>query len=197
MAKNKKSEIPHYELLFIVPNKFTIDELKPIVKKVEDIITDNGGEITYSEEWGNKKLSYPINHFTHGYYNLFEFDVVGEKVNQINNILKMDSDVIRHLIVVKVKRTIEEINKEKAVEKERREATKIENVSKEDKKRGAKKPVKVDKAPHSKQEKEIKEVKEEKEIKEEKKKEEKAEKKVNLEDLDEKLDKILETNDLL
>lgn len=196
MAKNKKSEIPHYELLFIVPNKFTIEELKPIVKKVSGIITDNGGKITYSEEWGNKKLAYPINHFTHGYYNLFEFDVEGEKVNQINNILKMDNDIIRHLIIVKVKRTIEEINQEKAEEKERREATKIVNISREDKRKSAKKTTKSAKSPHSKQENK-QEIKVEKSSKTEKQEEKKDEKKVNLEDLDEKLDKILETNDLL
>lgn len=189
MAKNKKDEIPHYELLFIVPNKFTIDELKPIIKKVKGIIIDNGGEITFSEEWGNKKLAYPIKHFTHGYYNLFEFDADSLKVAQINNIIKMDNDVIRHLLVSKTKRTLEEIKEEKKVEKERRDASKIEKGDKNEKRKSPSKIKKADISP-----------KEKVNIKEKKiteKTEKKDSKKVNLEDLDEKLDKILETNDLL
>lgn len=189
MAKNKKSDIPHYELLFIVPNKFTIEELKPIVEKVKGIITDNSGKITFSEEWGNKKLSYPINHFTHGYYNLFEFDSDSDKVAQINNIIKMDNDVIRHLIIAKPKRTSEEIKEEKRVEKERREASKIEKGAKAEKRKPATKKDKAEKEDVSKKKTVTKA--------EDKKKKEKDEKKVNLEDLDEKLDKILETNDLL
>lgn len=187
MAKNKKDDIPHYELLFIVPNKFTIEELKPIIKKVRDIITDNSGEITYSEEWGNKKLAYSINHFSHGYYNLFEFDADSLKVAQINNIIKMDNDVIRHLLISKPKRTTTEIEDEKREEKERREASKIEKGAKNERKKGPEK---------NKKEEVIVEKKEKKED-EGKPENKKDEKKVNLEDLDEKLDKILETNDLL
>jgi small subunit ribosomal protein S6 len=189
MAKNKKSGIPHYELLFVVPNKFTIDELKPVIKKISDIITDNGGKITYSEEWGNKKLAYPIKHFTHGYYNLFEFDASSEKVAQINNIIKMDSDIIRHLIISKPSRTLEEIKEEKKAETERREASKIEKGAKLEKRKVGKKTKKKDEPSKNK-------VVSEKEVAAEKK-QKKDDKKMNLEDLDEKLDKILETNDLL
>jgi len=189
MAKNKKSDIPHYELLFVVPNKFTIDELKPIIEKIKGIITDNNGTITYAEEWGNKKLAYPIKHFTHGYYNLFEFDAESSNLAQINNIIKMDNEIIRHLIISKPKRTPEEIRKEKEVEKERREASKIEKGVKSEKRKTAKTNKKKDELPKEKEKKD--------EQTTAKTAEKKEAKKVNLEDLDEKLDKILETNDLL
>ena len=54
MAKNKKSVTPHYELLYIISNKFTEEEIKPIIEKVSKVITDNKGEITYTEDWGKK-----------------------------------------------------------------------------------------------------------------------------------------------
>lgn len=168
MAKNKKTGLSHYELLYIVSNKYTEEELKPIMEKVDNYITENGGEITYREEWGNKKMAYPINHFTFGYYNLVEFDAEGNKLQEIEKLIRLSHDVLRHQIVVKKKRTEEEIQKEKEEEKER--------VKKE-------------------KEKIKEETKEETKPKEEKRKTAKA--KVDLNDLDAKLDKILDTNDLL
>jgi small subunit ribosomal protein S6 len=164
MAKNKSSKTPHYELLFIVSNKFTEDEVKPIIEEVKAIIEKNDGTVTYDEYWGKKELAYPINHFNHGYYALYEFDAAGEKMAQIDKDLRMHRKVLRHQIVTKIFRTPEEIIAEKKAEEEKRAKVKKETVE---------------------------------EKKEEVKKEEKEVAKVNLKDLDEKLDKILETDDLL
>ena len=164
MAKNKKSVIPHYELLYIVSNKFTEDELKPIREKVDKLIEANGGKLTYSEDWGKKKFAYPINNYNHGYYSLVEFDLEGANLEKLNKALRMAREVLRHNIVAKEARTPEEIKEEK--KKQARQA--IEAVARQ---------------------------KEEKEKVEEKK--EPVKDKVNLKDLDEKLDKILETDDLL
>ena len=162
MAKNKKNEIPHYELLYIVSNKHTEDELKPIIENVNKVITDNNGVVTYKEEWGKKKFAYPIEHLNYGYYNLIEFDAEGKEIENINKILRMSSEVLRHTIVAKVVRTEEEIKAEKI---------KAKAIAK-------------------------KAIKEKRKEKEEPIKEE-PRAKVDLKDLDEKLDKILETDDLL
>lgn len=178
MAKNKKSSVPHYELLFIIPNKYTENELEPIMTKVRKFITDNEGTITFEEAWGNKKLAYPIKHFSHGYYNLIEFDAPGLKMAEVNKLLRMSSEILRYQIVNRPFRTVEEINQAKKVEKDRRDAEKVQ-----DKKEIAvvENAIKTDynkETPASKTK-------------------EKESKKVDLEKLDEKLDKILETDDLL
>jgi len=172
MAKNKKSEIPHYELLYIISNKFTEDELKPIMETVTKFIENNKGTITYTEEWGNKKMAYSIQHFKYGYYNLIEFDAEAKNLQEIDKQLRMSGDVLRHQIVTKEARTVEEIKEQKEKE-EKIIAKQKEQNNKETEK---------------------KEKKEEK-PKEVKRKSTKP--KVNLNDLDEKLDKILDTNDLL
>jgi small subunit ribosomal protein S6 len=161
MAKNKLGKTPHYELLYIIPNKYSEDELKPIVEKVNKLITDNEGKVTYEEVWGKKKMCYPIQGFNHGYYQLAEFYASEEYVNKINHELRIDRDVLRHMIVVKA-----------VVSEEEREAKK------------------------KKAEKKMIEKVEEKKKEEEKPKEE-PKKKVNMKELDEKLDKILDTDDLL
>ncbi len=171
MAKNKSSKTPHYELLFIVSNQFTEDEVKPIVEEVKSIIEKHDGKVTYDEYWGKKELAYTINHFNHGYYALYEFDAQGEKMNQIDKELRMNRKVLRHQIVSKVFRTPEEIAAEKQAEQEKTEKMREEKEKEEN---GEK----------------------EEETKKKEKEDKKAEK-VNLKELDDKLDKILETDDLL
>ncbi len=157
MSKSKKVEIPHYELLYIISNKYSEDELKPIIKKVDRIIKDNSGNITKTEEWGKKRLAYPIKHFNYGYYNLVEFDIKGDKIEKINRVLQMSRDILRYQMVVKKVKTLEEIKKEREIsEKIAIKAKKKEKIE-----------------------------------------EEKVKGKVDLKDLDKKLDKILDTDDLL
>jgi small subunit ribosomal protein S6 len=168
MAKNKSSKTPHYELLFIMSNKFTEDETKPIIEEVRKIIETHGGKVTFDEFWGKKELAYSIEHFNHGYYSLFEFDAAGEKMTRIDKDLRMHRKVLRHQIVTKLFRTPEQIAQEKIDSKEKADKLKNDANSKDEK---------------------------EKEVVKETKKKEVA--KVNLKELDEKLDKILETDDLL
>lgn len=161
MSKVKSSEIPHYELLYIISNKFSENELAPIVEMVHKTIKDNNGGITHTEDWGKKRFAYPIGHFHHGYYNLVEFDVAGEKLAKIDKALRLASEILRHQIVKKKIKTKEEIEQEKKI------AEKI----------AAKK--------------------EEKEEKEKITEKEKIKGKTDLKDLDEKLDEILKSEDLL
>ena len=117
MSKTKSSEVPHYELLYIVSNNFTEDEVKPIEEKVNKVIENRGGKITLTEEWGKKRLAYPIKRFTHAYYVLMEFDLEGEKLKDVDRDIRMMSDVMRHQIVSKRVKTAEEIKKEEEISK--------------------------------------------------------------------------------
>jgi small subunit ribosomal protein S6 len=96
MAKNKPDGLTHYELLYIVSNQFSEDELNPIKTKVEGIITEHGGTITHKESLGKKRLAYKIKQWRHGYYELVEFDAPSASLPEINNLLRLMSDIIRH-----------------------------------------------------------------------------------------------------
>ncbi|HPD08064.1 MAG: 30S ribosomal protein S6 [Candidatus Pacebacteria bacterium] len=109
MAKNKSSQIPRYELLYIVSNKFTSEETEPIAQKVEDLITSNNGTIVYRENWGKRHMSYPIKGFQFGYYRLLEFDLPANKIEEINRYLRLSNDILRHQIIKRQPRTVEEI----------------------------------------------------------------------------------------
>jgi len=165
MSKTKSSDANHYELLFIIPNKFTEEEANSVVAKVKKIITEEGGNITFSEFWGKKRLTYPIKQNSYGYYSLFEFDLDGEKLAKINKTLRMANDVIRFEIVRKKIKTAEQLEKEKKIS----EKIAVKNMAKEQKA----------------------------EEKETLKPAQGKAKKLDLKDLDQKLDDILDTKDLL
>lgn len=164
MSKTKSDATPHYELLFIVSNKYSEEEAKAVVERAHKIITDNEGEVTYTEVWGKKKMTYPVKNFHYGYYFLAEFNCAKEKINKVDTEFRLSNEILRHMIVVKPIRTIEEIKAEKAEEEK-----KIMEKIKEEKKEAV----------------------------EPKKAKERKEQKVDMKELDEKLDKILETDDLL
>lgn len=161
MSKVKSGETPHYELLYLISNKFSEDEVKPIIEKVNSLILNNHGKITLVENLGKKRLAYPIKGFRYGYYNLVEFDLVGKNLINIDRALRLMNEILRQQIVIKTVKTAEQIAQDKKI------AEKIADRN----------------------------IKEEKEVKEKIKEMDKD--KVDLKDLDEKLDKILETNDLL
>lgn len=109
MAKNKSSRLPRYELLYIVSNKFTAEETGPIAQKIEDLIVANGGTVVYREDWGKRRMSYPIKGFQFGYYRLVECDLAADKIADIERFLRLSSDILRHQIVKRLPRTVEEI----------------------------------------------------------------------------------------
>lgn len=171
MSKTKPSGLIHYEMLFIIPNKFTDDEAKNIFKKIGQLLTSNNGIISLENYWGKKKFAYPIKNEYYGYYCLYEFDLERSLVAEINNKLRLDHNILRFLIVKK------ELKDEKQLKKEEEIKAKIENKKNKVK------------------EQEIKEAKVKKTSKKSTKKEDDS--KIDLKNLDTKLDDILNIDNLL
>jgi small subunit ribosomal protein S6 len=214
MSKTKPSGPGHYEVLFIIANEYTEEEAKKISQDIEDIISKYKGEISYKEFWGKKKLAYPIKHNHFGYYSLLEFDLETKSLPELNENLRLFDKIIRFQIIKIRKRTLEEINAEKA-KQEALSKNKEEKYTKEEKTTTTSKEKgdKDDSTEEKVEEKKIGEGKEEKDKEEreetkdkeekdkvEKDKEEKKDKKEkedSLKDLDDKLDNILDSQDLI
>ena len=170
MSKTKTSAATHYEILFIIPNKFTDDEAKTVAEKIAKIITDNSGAITGREYWGKKRLAYAIKQNTFGYYGLLEFDLEGKNLAKIDQALRLSTDVLRHQIVAKKIKTAEEIAKEKAIRAKIDSKKAATEKKLEEKTKISSSPAPVFKS---------------------------KEKKVDLKDLDEKLEGIINAKDLI
>lgn len=86
-----------YETVFIATPVLSENQMKEAVQKFKKIITDNEGEIIHEENWGLKKLAYPIQKKSTGFYYLIEFKGPGELVDKLEVQYRRDERIIRFL----------------------------------------------------------------------------------------------------
>ena len=91
--------IKQYETVFIATPVLSDTQMKEAVAKYIKLITDNGGEVVYQEDWGLKQLAYPIQHKTSGFYYLIEFKATPEFVATLETQYHRDERIIRYLTV--------------------------------------------------------------------------------------------------
>ena len=70
-------------------------------KSFPGIIAANGGEVQKTDEWGRKKLAYPIDYKTEGYYVLVDFASAPELPRELERNLKNDESILRFMVVRK------------------------------------------------------------------------------------------------
>ena len=87
-----------YEMLYILDNSLADDAKEAIVKKFEDLVKNNGGAIEKTDRWGAKKLQYPINYKSEGYYVLMTFEAEKTLVVELKRIAGITDGVVRRLI---------------------------------------------------------------------------------------------------
>ena len=89
----------NYELVCIVSPDLTEEELPNFLEKVGDILKRSGGNITETNQWGRRKLAYPIKKFSEGNYILTKFEAEPTSVKNIESGLKMSEEILRYLVV--------------------------------------------------------------------------------------------------
>jgi len=88
-----------YETVFILTPVLSDDQAKEAVQKFEGEIASLGGKVKHSESWGLKKLAYPIQKKSTGFYFLVEFEANGSSVAELELSMKRDERVMRFLTV--------------------------------------------------------------------------------------------------
>jgi small subunit ribosomal protein S6 len=93
----EKIMLNHYETVFIVTPVLSESQVKETVKKFRNFVTENGGEVIYEDDWGLKKLAYPIQKKTTGFYHLIEFKAESEFIKKLEIQYRRDERIIRFL----------------------------------------------------------------------------------------------------
>lgn len=88
-----------YELLFIVPTQFADTEIDGLREKVAKTIEQTGAKVTRNESLGKIKLAYPIKHQRHGTYVLVHFESEPSAIAGLDRTLRLSDEVLRHIIV--------------------------------------------------------------------------------------------------
>lgn len=87
----------HYETVFIATPVLSDVQVKELFGKFQGVITENGGRIVNEEDWGLRKLAYPIQKKTTGFYYLIEFEGEGDLIEKLETQYRRDERVIRFL----------------------------------------------------------------------------------------------------
>ena len=111
-----------YETVFIITPVLSDAQVKETVQKFSKFLTDAGAEILKKEDWGLKKLAYPIQHKTTGFYHLIEFMAEGSAVEKLETQYRRDEKIIRFLTFRMDKNAIIYSQKKKDLKKQKQES---------------------------------------------------------------------------
>jgi len=93
------SIVRDYEFVVVINPEIGDDELPNIVEKLSRFITEKGGIVGGVEQWGRKKLAYPIGKFMEGNYILSRFKLEPKLIRDFEADLRISDEILRHLVV--------------------------------------------------------------------------------------------------
>src|SRR5690349_12786625 len=90
-----------YELVTILSPQLGEEELPAAVERINNFIVNRGGEVTNVDQWGRRRLAYPIQRFNEGNYFVTDLSLDATRAAELEANLRISEDVIRHLLVRK------------------------------------------------------------------------------------------------
>ena len=90
-----------YEVLFILPPQVEDEAQDAVIKRFSDVIMGGGGEVVNIDKWGKRRLAYEIKDLNEGIYVLMNYKAPKETSQELDRLMKISDDIVRHLIVLK------------------------------------------------------------------------------------------------
>ncbi|MBS1724622.1 MAG: 30S ribosomal protein S6 [Armatimonadetes bacterium] len=90
-----------YEAFYIVPAAMTDDEVQKVADNFKSIVEKNGGSVESASKWEKRKLAYEINGHREGNYILMNFEAPPQVPAELNRLMRINDDVIRHQILLR------------------------------------------------------------------------------------------------
>lgn len=88
-----------YEMIYILNPTIEEEKTNAVIEKFKNIVENNGGEITKLDKWGKKRLAYEIAKHNDGFYVLCNYNGEPEVTHELDRVLKITDEVIKHLII--------------------------------------------------------------------------------------------------
>ncbi len=95
-----------YETVFILTPILSEAQVGDAVDKFRSILTENGAELVHEENWGLRKLAYPIQKKSNGFYHLLEYTAPGTVIDILETAFRRDERIMRFLTVALDKHAI-------------------------------------------------------------------------------------------
>ncbi|MFN3826184.1 MAG: 30S ribosomal protein S6 [Micavibrio sp.] len=91
--------MPFYETVFIARQDLSVAQVEELTKQFSEIITQAGGKITKTENWGLRNLAYRIKKNRKGHYVLIESDTAPEPVIEMERTMRINEDILRYMTI--------------------------------------------------------------------------------------------------
>ncbi len=88
-----------FEAVLLISPEISTTSKKNLIDQFTKLINDNSGNIINNEDWGLKDLSYKIGNFTKAFYNFFQIEIDGVKIENLNKNLTQNESFIRHIFI--------------------------------------------------------------------------------------------------
>jgi small subunit ribosomal protein S6 len=93
------TEMRKYEVMYIIRPNIEEEAQKALVERFNNVLSENGAELTNVKLWGKRRLAYEINDFRDGYYMLVNVNAPAVAVQEFDRLAKISEDIIRHMVV--------------------------------------------------------------------------------------------------
>ena len=111
-----------YETFVIIDPDISQEQREPVVARVKELITQQGGFLAFEDVWGERKLAYEIKKKERGYYIRFDYCGQSELVNEIERFFRIDDRALKYMTVVLDKDVdLEKVKEEQAAAAKQRE----------------------------------------------------------------------------
>ncbi len=90
-----------YEIVYVVRPDLSEEERAGKVTRIHGLITENGGEISETSNWGKRTLAYEIRHYSEGHYGLTTFRLPPQSVELLKDRLNIDEEILRFQVVAR------------------------------------------------------------------------------------------------
>ena len=123
--------MPIYETIMIIHPDYTGDEKSAVIDKMKEVLLKGKAEFKKTEDWGVKRLSYPIKKQQHGHYFLFCYESKPEAVWEFERNIKINEGILKYMTVVLDKHEIARLEKELSEKKDKEELEKSSETAEE------------------------------------------------------------------
>ena len=96
-------KICSYETLFAVNGTLAEDDVKALVEKFVNLISENASDVDVNE-WGKRRLAYPINYVTEGYYVLVSYKSEPSFPLELERVLGITEGILRYMTTTKIEK---------------------------------------------------------------------------------------------
>lgn len=104
-----------YESAVLINAALDDQQIDSILTRIKDVITNNGGEIRELDNWGRKRLAYPVEKSKIGYYAIYRFEAPSDMIAKLERIYSLDEQILRYVTLKLNGDAVEQLEKNKAL----------------------------------------------------------------------------------